>query len=72
MSDLEQNLIELETRVAFQEDTLQQLNDVISRQDREIVALRQQLTLIAKRFEDVLYTHEQGAARPDQERPPHY
>mgnify|MGYP000849066258 CR=1 FL=1 len=70
--DLQERLVELETRVAFQEDTLNDLNNVITRQDQEIIRLRQQVTLMAKRFDDYMYTQEQGNASPDQERPPHY
>lgn len=70
--DLLERMIELETRVAFQEDTLNELNSVITRQDQEIIRLRQQVALIAKRFDDYMYTQEQGNASPDQERPPHY
>lgn len=72
MSHDQERLVELETRVAFQEDTLNELNKVIARQDNEIIVLRQQLALIAKRFEDLLYTSEQGEADAAQERPPHY
>jgi SlyX protein len=70
--DLQERMIELETRVVFQEDTLNELNSVITRQDQEIIRLRQQVALIAKRFDDYLYTQEQGSASPDQQRPPHY
>jgi len=33
MSDIEEQLIEVQTRVAYQEDTLAQLNEVITKQD---------------------------------------
>ena len=35
---------ELETRVAFQEHTLSELNDVVSAQSRELLALRPAVT----------------------------
>lgn len=38
-----ERFIELETRVAFQEHTLSELNDVVSSQSRELLALRLQL-----------------------------
>jgi SlyX protein len=38
-----ERFIELETRVAFQEHTLAELNDVVSSQSRELLALRLQL-----------------------------
>lgn len=72
MNELAEQMIELQTRLAFQEDTLQQLNQVVAAQDHELRQLQQQLKLLAKRFDDALYTQEQGAAKPVDERPPHY
>lgn len=72
MNELQEQLIELETRVAFQEDTLTQLNQVVAKQDQEILTLQQQLRLLAKRLDDALYVQEQGIVKPLEERPPHY
>jgi SlyX protein len=72
MDDLQDQLIELQTRVAFQEDTLQQLNLVVAKQDQEILQLQHQLRLLAKRLEDALFAQEEGAGKPADERPPHY
>ncbi|HSX85836.1 MAG TPA: SlyX family protein [Cellvibrio sp.] len=72
MNELQEQLIELQTRVAFQEDTLTQLNQVVAKQDQEILTLQQQLRLLAKRFDDTLYQQEQGDGKPLDERPPHY
>ena len=60
MNELQEQLIELQTRVAFQEDTLTQLNQVVAKQDQEILTLQQQLRLLAKRLDDALYQQEQG------------
>lgn len=72
MNELQEQLIELQTRVAFQEDTLTQLNQVVAKQDQEILTLQQQLRLLAKRLDDALYLQEQGDEKPLDERPPHY
>lgn len=72
MHDIQDQLIELQTRVAFQEDMLQQLNQVIALQDQDIRGLQQQLKLLSKRFDDSLYTQEQVGGKTDDERPPHY
>lgn len=72
MNDVTQDVIDLQTRVVFQEDTLQQLNTVVAQQDQEIRELQQQLRLLAKRFDDFLYAQEQGSATVINERPPHY
>jgi SlyX protein len=36
-------LVELETRIAFQEHTLSELNDVVTAQGQELFALRREL-----------------------------
>lgn len=62
-------IAELEMRISFQEDTLQSLNDVLSRQQLEIDRLQQLLRLLARRQEEL------AGAIPDEvvdERPPHY
>ena len=46
MSDLEGRLIALEERLAFQDDTLQKLDDALSEQQNQILLLRQQLKLL--------------------------
>ena len=38
-ADMSERLDELESRLAFQDDLIEQLNDVIARQDREVLAL---------------------------------
>lgn len=72
MNELQEQLIELQTRVAFQEDTLTQLNQVVAKQDQEILTLQQQLRLLAKRLEDALFQEELGVEKQIDERPPHY
>jgi SlyX protein len=70
--DIQDALIELETRVAFQEDTLNQLNDVIVKQDAEILLLREQLRVVVKRVEELSRQPSVGAVAELDERPPHY
>ncbi|NHO88333.1 SlyX family protein [Pseudoteredinibacter isoporae] len=66
-------MAELESRQAYAEDTINQLNDVIAQQDKEIAALQIQLTHLAKKLDDMQYAVEQGSpANVAQERPPHY
>jgi SlyX protein len=72
MSELENQLIELQTRVAFHEDALEQLNDVIAKQDADIIQLKQQLRLLAKRLEELHSSQGQGDAEITNDRPPHY
>jgi SlyX protein len=73
MSDLQEQLIDVQTRVAYQEDTLAQLNDVITKQDAEIMQLKQQVRLLAQRFDELARNPLQGEdADLANERPPHY
>lgn len=72
MNDLEDVVIELQTRVAFQEDTLAQLNDVVTLQDKEIRQLKEQIFELTERVKDAMYQQSQGAATIVDERPPHY
>lgn len=68
MSSLEQRLAELEIRQAFQDDSLQQLSDIVASQQREIELLRRQLQELHKRQQ------EQSSQSPsgDEVPPPHY
>ena len=73
MSDIEEQLIDVQTRVAYQEDTLTQLNDVITKQDAEIVQLKQQMRLLAQRLDELMRDPAQGSDMEiTNDRPPHY
>ena len=47
---LEGKIILLEERQAFQEDTLQKLDDAVSEQQRQIMALEDQLKHLSSQF----------------------
>lgn len=68
-TELEQRLIELETRQAFQDDTLQTLNDVLVDQQRQIDRLQHQLQVLAARQEALQTQIDQEQVEPP---PPHY
>ena len=74
MSDLTQQLesrvIELESKQAFQEDTIDKLNQVITDQQNQL----DQLQAIVAKLKDWAKTQQQpNIASPDQEAPPpHY
>lgn len=72
MVDIEEQLIDVQTRVAYQEDTLAQLNEVITRQDAEIIQLKQQLRLLVQRIDELSQNAGQVAGELVEERPPHY
>nr|WP_324259466.1 SlyX family protein [Cellvibrio fontiphilus] len=72
MIDLEEQLIDVQTRVAYQEDTLAKLNEVITRQDAEIIQLKQQLRLLMQRIDELSQSTAQPGGELVDERPPHY
>jgi SlyX protein len=72
MKDFTNDLIELETRLAYQEDTIHQLNSVVVQQDATILQLQQQMRLLAKRIEELSFTQTGDDNEISNERPPHY
>lgn len=66
----QERLIELETKLAYQEDTIQQLNSVVCRQQDQIDLLFKKFDLLVSRTEEI------SDKLPDEfdenERPPHY
>lgn len=68
--DLESRVTDLETRLAFQDDTIQALNDVLVEQQRLVERLQLQLAALAKRQEEM--QGSLGAADEDEAPPPHY
>lgn len=66
---LEQRINELESRQAFQDDTIQSLNDVLVSQQRVVERLQRQMAALLKRQEEMgsqFETFEEDAP------PPHY
>jgi SlyX protein len=58
----------LETRLMFQDETIEALNQTITAQWNQIDALTRQLTYLSERLRQV----EARASEPTQELPPHY
>ena len=66
---LESRVVELETRQAFQDDTIQALNDVVVEQGRVIERLQMQVAELIKRYEEMVGQYgSEGEEAP----PPHY
>ena len=63
-------LDELEMRVAFQDDTIEALNEAVSRQEMMLAKLQRSLELVARRQADLAVSMP-GDAEDDQP-PPHY
>ncbi len=63
--------IEIETKLSFQEDAIQALNDVVCRQQRQIEQLEAAMKLLIDRYRQFSETQPPGNG-PADEKPPHY
>lgn len=70
MTDQER-ITELESRVAFQEETLDQLNDAVSKQELEIERLTRMVKIINQQLKS-LRLDDSINAPDDEPPPPHY
>ncbi|HKJ17005.1 MAG TPA: SlyX family protein [Xanthomonadales bacterium] len=65
-------LEELESRLVFQDDLVEQLNDVVARQDRLIADLQIRISTLEKRLEDLADGAASSGDGDGFEVPPHY
>jgi SlyX protein len=64
-------LIEIETKLAFQEDTIQALNAVVCQQQKQIDQLEATLKMLIDRYRQLSAESDTGN-KPVHEIPPHY
>lgn len=67
---LQQQLVDVQTQLAYQEDTVRQLNQALSAQQQEILVLRRQMQLLKQRQDE--QGHASGTTAALDEKPPHY
>ncbi|RXH03296.1 SlyX family protein [Bradyrhizobium zhanjiangense] len=65
---LSERIDTLEMRLAYQDDTIETLNQTITAQWKQIDALTRQITQLSERLQEA----EANAPGPANERPPHY
>ena len=63
---MEERLVELELRSMAQQQTIEELSDVLYRQQKELDALKQLVEQLSRKIA------EPGLVDAKQERPPHY
>ncbi|OED40458.1 hypothetical protein ACH42_16325 [Endozoicomonas sp. (ex Bugula neritina AB1)] len=67
---MREELVELQTQMSFQEDTVAQLNDVVTRQQRQIDELMLAIEQLKKQLESM--ATEQSETQEEEAPPPHY
>lgn len=67
-----QRLDELESRLAFQDDLIENLNEVVARQDRELGRLQRRLREVENRLQAVADLAADAGSASGHEVPPHY
>lgn len=67
---MKQRIAELETQLAFQEDALQTLNEIVTRQQQQIDQLEREVQLLVMQLREL----SDAMSRPESEEapPPHY
>lgn len=71
-SELIARLDELESRLAFQDDLIEGLNEVIARHDRDLASMTLQLKDLTARLMDMADASEGPGVSSGHEVPPHY
>ncbi len=71
MKMTEKRLVEIETKIAFQEQTIKDLNGVLCEQQQEIERLGSICDALVKRVKE-LSEFTPGNDAPANEKPPHY
>ncbi len=66
----QERFIDIETKIAHQEHTLEQQNEVIYAQEKRIVRLEKAYKGLMERFEGLEGGLQVG--KPEDEKPPHY
>ncbi len=70
---LQQQMMEMQSQLAFQEDALRSLDEALAQQQQEILLLRRQLELLRQRQQEHAAHSDAGLAGvPLDEKPPHY
>ena len=72
VAEIDARVIELEEKFSFQEDTLQQLNDVVAKQGLQIMELAVQLKHCEEQLEGLRERDGSIEGGTVDERPPHY
>lgn len=65
---MQEELFELQMQLSYQEDTIAQLNDVVTRQQQDIQRLTEAFARLQKQFKEMAAEQSEAQQAP----PPHY
>lgn len=71
-NSFQEKLNELEMKVAFQDDTIEQLNTVITQQDAILRKLEERFLVLGEKLQDMQSQLPNKPFNPEDELPPHY
>ena len=66
---MQNELLELQTQLSYQEDTIAQLNEVVTRQQKDIDRLKEAIAQLKKQFEEMVAEQLESQ---EELPPPHY
>ena len=70
--ELLRQLADVQSQLAFQEDTVSALNEAVARQQQEIMVLHRQLALLKQRQDEQSARLVPESPVAEEEKPPHY
>jgi len=71
-SELSSRIDELESRLAFQDDVIESLNTVVSRQDHDLAMLTLRLQELSAKINEIGEAAAAATPSAESEAPPHY
>lgn len=71
LNDLNRRIEDLESQLAFQEQTIDELNQLVTEQNGELATFKRHLQLLASRLSQVPDQQSENSSLVD-EKPPHY
>lgn len=70
---MQEKIVELETKYSYQEDLLQQLNDEVVRQQRQLQQVIGEMRELRAQLSDLMAREGGAGIQPESgEKPPHY
>ncbi len=69
---LSQRIADLESQLAFQDDTIETLNQLVIQQSTELQQLQHKMQVLVDKFRQLQDNGDGNDSKPEDEIPPHY